>query len=326
LTQIAGDTTLQPATPARVCRMMTPSLRPTASSHTAELIPIGPFSLEAAATFGFGPTEGQPLGFDGAMRLAFPVDGGSGYAGAVLRQSAADQEITVELQTTKTADPERVLRQVARIISIDYDGNEFLRVGERDPVIGELQTRFPGHRPVLFHSPYEAAAWSIISARKPSAMAARTRTAISERLGHSFTLAGQTLHAFPQPDALSDLSNISGLDETKARRLLKIADAGAELQADVLKSRGPEDAFIYAQTLEGIGPFYASLIVLRATGFADAPLRIPEPRTLSYAAELYQNPQLSLARLSRLAENWGPFRTWCTVLIRIAASHAQKRF
>jgi DNA-3-methyladenine glycosylase II len=302
---------------------MTPSPRPTTSSHTAQLVPVGPFSLEAAATFGFGPTEGQPLRFDGAMRLAFPVDGGSGYAGAVLRQSAADQEITVELQSTKTADPELALKQIARIISIDYDGNEFLGVGERDRVIAELQTRFPGHRPVLFHSPYEAAAWSIISARKPSAAAARTRTAISERLGHSFTLAGQTVHAFPQPDALSDLTNFPGLDQTKARRLHKIADAGAELQADALKSRGPEDAFIYAQTLEGIGPFYASLIVLRATGFADAPLRIHEPRTLNYAAELYNDRQLSLERLTQLAENWRPFRTWSTVLIRIAAAHAK---
>ena len=300
---------------------MTPSPRPTTSPHTARLVPVGPFSLEAAATFGFGPTEGQPLGFDGAMRLAFPVDGGSGYAGAVLRQSAADQEITVELQSTKTADPELALKQIARIISIDYDGNAFLGVGERDRVIAELQTQFPGHRPVLFHSPYEAAAWSIISARRPSAIAARTRTAISERLGHSFTLAGQTVHAFPQPDALSDLTNFPGLDQTKARRLHKIADAGAQLQADALKSRGPEDAFIYAQTLEGIGPFYASLIVLRATGFADAPLRIPEPRTLNYAAELYGAQQLSLERLTQLAENWRPFRTWSTVLIRIAAAH-----
>ena len=181
------------------------------------------------------------------MRLAFPVDGGSGYAGAVLRQSAPNQEITVELQSTKTADPERALKQIARIISIDYDGNEFLGVGERDRVIAELQARFPGHRPVLFHSPYEAAAWSIISARKSSATAARTRTAISERLGYSFTLAGQTVDAFPQPDALSDLTNFPGLDQTKARRLEKIADAAAELQADALKSRGPEDAFIYAQ-------------------------------------------------------------------------------
>jgi len=304
---------------------MTPSPRPTTSSHLARLVPIGPFSLEAAATFGFGPTEGRPLRFDGAMRLAFPVDGGSGYAGAVLRQPAADQEITVELQSTKTADPELALKQIARIISIDYDGNEFLGVGERDRVIAELQSRFPGHRPVLFHSPYEAAAWSIISARKPSETAARTRTAISERLGHSFTLAGQTVHAFPQPDALSDLTDFPGLDQTKARRLLKIADAGAELQADALKSRGAADAFIYAQTLEGIGPFYASLIVLRATGFADAPLRIPEPRTLNYAAELYDARQLSLERLTQLAENWRPFRTWSTVLIRIAAAHKAQR-
>jgi DNA-3-methyladenine glycosylase II len=302
---------------------MTPSPRPTTSSHTARLVSVGPFSLEAAATFGFGPTEGQPLRFDGAMRLAFPVDGGSGYAGAVLRQSAADQEISVELQSTRTADPELALKQIARIISIDYDGNEFLGVGERDRVIAELQTRFPGHRPVLFHSPYEAAAWSIISARNPSATAARTRTAISERLGHSFTLAGQTVHAFPQPDALTDLTNFAGLDQTKARRLHKIADAAAELQADALKSRGSEDAFIYAQTLEGIGPFYASLIVLRAVGFADAPLRIAEPRTLNYAAGLYDTPQLSLEHLTQLAENWRPFRTWATVLIRIAVAHAK---
>ena len=95
------------------------------------------------------------------------------------------------------------------------------------------------------------------------------------------------------------------------------------MQADALKSRGPEDAFIYVQTLEGIGPFYASLIVLRATGFADAPLRIPEPRTLNYAAELYDAQQLSLERLTQLAENWRPFRTWSTVLIRIAAAHAK---
>jgi len=71
----------------------------------------------------------------------------------------------------------------------------------------------------------------------------------------------------------------------------------------------------------GIGPFYASLIVLRGTGFADAPLKIPEPRTLNYAAELYDAQQPSLEHLTQLAENWRPFRTWSTVLIRIAAAH-----
>jgi hypothetical protein len=77
--------------------------------------------------------------------------GATGYAGAVLRQSAADEKITVELHSTKTRDPELALKQNARIISVSYcNGNEFLGAGERDRVIAELQTRFPGHRPVLF--------------------------------------------------------------------------------------------------------------------------------------------------------------------------------
>ena len=50
--------------------------------------PLGRFSLRAAAAFGFGPTEGRPPTFDGAMRLAFCVDGGrrlrrGGAAGSV---------------------------------------------------------------------------------------------------------------------------------------------------------------------------------------------------------------------------------------------------
>jgi DNA-3-methyladenine glycosylase II len=38
-------------------------------------------------------------------------------------------------------------------------------VGERDPVVGEVQHRYPGLRPVGFWSPYEAAAWTIIGHR-----------------------------------------------------------------------------------------------------------------------------------------------------------------
>ncbi len=57
------------------------------------LTPRGPFSLKAAAEFGFGPTEGRVPAFDGVMRLAFAVDGGAGYAAATLRQSEPDAPV-----------------------------------------------------------------------------------------------------------------------------------------------------------------------------------------------------------------------------------------
>lgn len=114
----------------------------------SEIVPRGPFSLKGAAEFGSGPNAGRPPGFDGAMRLAFGVDGGSGYAGAVLRQEQPGGVVEVELQLREGADQHATLCQLARILSLDHDGEAFLTVGERDPVIGALQRAHPGQRPV----------------------------------------------------------------------------------------------------------------------------------------------------------------------------------
>jgi DNA-3-methyladenine glycosylase II len=293
-----------------------------------ELVPRGPFSLKAAAEFGFGPNEGRPALFDGTMRLAFPVDGDAGYAGAVLRQPSLDGPISVEMQTAGAADEDRALRQIARVLSLDQDGEEFLRVGDRDPVIGRLQRAHPGQRPVLFHSPYEGAAWSIISARRPARQAALVRATLSERLGETFELAGQTLHAFPQPAALAELvSETAGLNAEKVERLRGVARAtlAGDLDVERLHALGPEKAYEEVQRLKGLGPFYAGLVVLRASGFADAPLLIAEPKLLTRTAELYRLEQPpSLERFAEMADAWRPFRTWATVLIRLAGDRAAR--
>lgn len=296
-------------------------------SEPAELVPRGPFSLRAAGEFGFGPGEGRTPAFDGAMRLAFPVDGGNGYAGAVLRQFSADGPVSVELQTTEGGAPDVALRQVARIVSLDHDGEAFLGVGQRDPVIGALQRAHPGQRPVLFHSPYEGAAWSIISARRPATQAAGVLRALGEQLGARFQLAGETLHAFPQPERLLELApDTPGLHAEKAQRLRGLAQAAltGELAVDHLHQLGPERAYSAVQRLKGLGPFYAGLVVLRASGFADAMLSVAEPKLLAHTARFYGlDAPPSLKRFADIAEGWRPFRTWSCVLIRLAGDRAR---
>jgi len=293
--------------------------------HT--LIPRGRFSLRAAAEFGFGPNEGRPPPYDGAMRLAFAVDGGQGYAGAVLRQPAGDDggvELELELDA---GEPEAALAQVARIVSLDHDGAQFAAVGERDPVIGRLQAAHPGQRPVLFHSPYEACAWAIISARRPASQSVRVQTSIAQAYGASFELAGRTLHAFPQPDRLAELpDDTPGLNASKLERLRAIARAALAAELDVahLHALGAERAYVDVQRLKGIGPFYAGLVVLRASGFADAMLEVAEPKVLANAARVYGlDAPPSLEQFRAMADPWRPFRTWCTVLIRLAGDRAR---
>lgn len=293
-----------------------------------ELIPRGPFSLKGAAEFGFGPNEGRAPPFDGAMRLAFAVDGGRGYAGAVLRQPDTDGPVSVALETTGGADPDAALRQLARVVSLDHDGEAFVRVGRRDPVIGELQRAHPGQRPVLFHSPYEGAAWAIISARRPAAQAAGVRLALSRDLGATFELAGETVPAFPQPDVLSELApDTPRLHPEKVTRLRGLAQAAlaGDLDVEHLHELGPERAYEEIQRLKGLGPFYAGLVVLRASGFADAMLPVAEPKVLGHAGRLYGlDSAPSLDRFTEIAEAWRPFRTWATVLIRLAGNRGRR--
>src|SRR6266516_4533455 len=110
--------------------------------------PRGPFSLAEAGNFGFGQRI-DPT-WDGVLRFAFCVDGYRDQVGVEIRQEKAD-------------------------INCIVDGEAFLEIGRRDPVIGQLQAVAPGLRPPLFYSPYEAAAWSIISARRPARQMAEVR-------------------------------------------------------------------------------------------------------------------------------------------------------
>jgi DNA-3-methyladenine glycosylase II len=293
----------------------------TVEHETAQLPVSGEFSLRAAAAFGFGPHASR----DGVavMRLAFPVDGGRGYAGAVLRQQDEPYgPVTVELTLRDRAPAAPALAQVARIVSLDHDGAGFLGVGEQDPVLGELQRAHPGQRPVLFASPYEAAAWSIISTRRSAAQGRWVREELGTQLGESFELDGEVMHAFPQPEHLLGLGDrFEGLNLQKLTRLRSVAEAAllGDLDVPRLQGLGPDLAYAEVQRLDGIGPFYAGLIVVRASGFADALLQTPERHVLEHAARFYgRTVPPTLEWLAELAERWRPFRTWATVLIRVA--------
>jgi DNA-3-methyladenine glycosylase II len=290
------------------------------AQRTAELPVLGEFSLRAAAAFGFGPTAGSP---GDVLRLAFAVDGGRGYAGAVLRQpDEPSGPVSVQLTLRDRAPLEAAIAQVARVVSLDHDGTGFQRIGESDHVLGALQRAHPGQRPVLFYSPYEAAAWSIISARRPVAQGRRVRDDLAIQFGDSFELEGETLHAFPQPAHLVELGDrFPGLNFEKLTRLRSVAEAALEGELDVaaLQAMGPEAATLHVRRLNGIGPFYADVIVVRASGFADALLQTAEPKLLANAALLYGcTDEPTLEWLTALAERWRPFRTWATVLIRRA--------
>lgn len=285
---------------------------------TFTIQPDEPFSLAAAAGFGFGPNTGRPEPSGNEMRLAFVTDDMRHHAGVRLAQVPGGA-IAVTVDTE--ADPAAVLRQVRRILSLDHADGPWAGVGARDPVIGALQAEHAGLRPVLFHSPYEAAAWAIISARRYRGQAAAIRMRISAELGQTFTVGGAEIHAFPLPGQLLEAETIRSMAPNRVTWLHAVARAALDgaLDPALLASMEPAAALKHLQQLSGIGPAYATLILLRASGVTNV-LTFGEPRLADYVAHFYGTGPgpASQADLERISAGWCPFRTWAAVLIRVA--------
>jgi DNA-3-methyladenine glycosylase II len=282
---------------------------------TFTIVPRGPFSLAESIGFGFGQRDAAA---GEVMRLAFCVDGYRHQAGVEVRQDEAGVHGTIHGPGTAAA---AVQGQVARVLSLDYDAAGFVRAGQRDPVLGTVQKAAPGLRPPLFYSPYEAAAWAVLSTRRPPGQMMAVRDRLGRAHGAVFDLAGQQLAALPTPAQLLRVTSFPGIPADRLDRLHGVARAAQEgrLDAGHLLTLGPEEAMVRLREIPGIGPFYSALIVIRATGFADV-LPASEPKLLSLVGQLYGHAgPVSGEELGALAEPWKPFRTWAAVLIRAAA-------
>jgi DNA-3-methyladenine glycosylase II len=277
----------------------------------------GPFSLAAAASFGFGPSTGRPFPDASVMRLAFVADDLRHHVGVALTQHS-DGSLAAEV--SGDAEIGAAEAQIRRILSIDTDVAGWLAAGQADPVLGAVQAANPGLRPVLFHSPYEAAAWSVLSQRRQRVQAIALRGRLCEAAGVTFDLAGQSEAAFPLPERLLEISEFRGIEEARLARLHGVASAAlaGELDATSLRALPAGEAMAGLQRIKGLGPVYSMLVYLRSTGVTDG-LASGEPRLASCLKHYYGLASTpDAAELERIAEPWRPFRTWAGVLFRAA--------
>lgn len=278
---------------------------------TFDLTPRGPFSLDEARRFlgGFAVAIGCAPGPGGRVELAFPLERTWEPVGASLYER--DGRLLVDAYGS---DPEAVAEQTARIFSLDVDATDFPEVGRRDPVVAALQRRYPGLRPVLFFSPYEAAVWALLSQRTQMLQAERIKRRMAETLGEPVRIDGSELHAFPGPRVLRDVPFVQGVPRPKIPWLQGIGEAALLGALDARRLRGlqPEEALAQLRKLPGVGPFSAGLILIRGVGTQDL-LPPVEPRLAQAIPAAYG----AGARLEKVSQTWRPWRSWVTLLLRM---------
>ncbi len=302
------------------------------------IAPAGDFSLAASIDFlaGFTPIGylqkgADPGAGDDVLRLAFGVERHPISAGVAVRQGSSGvvlAEVDDVAGGSESQIDHDVLRgQIARILSLDVDATGLETALGRDQQARELLARLPGLRPVCFASPYEAAAWAVLSQRVQRVQAARTRLRIAQELGTQHVVAGQPVAAFPRPEVLQDAAGLTGLTpEVKVHRLRAVAQAALDgvLDGERLRAMDPDDAIAALCAIDGIGPFSAELILVRGAGHPD---RFPqhEGRLHQEMSAVYGVPKDDVAQLALIAQRWAPFRSWVSFFYRSQAGQRPGR-
>ena len=261
------------------------------------------------------------------MRMAFCLDGYRTPVGVALTQDEHGVHGVISAPSSGPPPPEpQVAAHTARILSLDVDARPYEEVAARDPVVAPVLAAAPGLRPPLFHSPYEAAAWCVLSLRWNARQAASVRERLSRAHGTVLDVAGEELAAFPTPAQLLAVEAFPGIPPVKLERLHAVAQAAADglLDAERLRHLDPGEAMAQLRELPGIGPFSAALIQIRSTGVTDVPVA-DEPRLAEIVGRRYglAGPA-SGAELARIGEGWRPFRTWVSVLLRAASGRVEE--
>lgn len=276
------------------------------------MIPDGPFDLEnQTAHFGGWPRLGE------GVVLAFPVEGWRSSAAVVMRQERDGIDGDVHGAADDTV-AQRAWQQALATVSLDVDGSGFADVGRRDPVIGRLQSEFKNLRPVLFHSPFEAACAFLIGHRITILQTRRIRQQMAESAGATIAVDGHHFRAFPDPHALLKMAEFPGVSSVKIERLHAAARAALDgrLDREHLRSLPEAEALKELRTLPGVGEFFAQAILMRGAGLVDAVTDDDlTPRAIQLLYGLKERP--TEAQVRKRAQAWRPFRMWAVVLLNV---------
>ena len=187
---------------------------------------------------------------------------------------------------------------------------EFESLLERDPVVAELNDRFPGLRPVLQPDLLTALIRSISAQQVNLRWAATTRRRLAERFGVRHKVAGTEVFSF-------DAGRLAGAGIQEIRELqfttrkaeyitgLAVEIVSGRLDQDELQEMADEDVIDRLMGLRGIGRWTAEWIMARTLGrpvVVAGDLGVRKAVGAAYLSE----PLPSEEEVRRATEHWGP--------------------
>ena len=222
-----------------------------------------------------------PVGLAGElMSTAFvrAVRLGETWTGFELRWSGSVDAPRLLVSTPgdrRTRALEAAVAEVERLCGLGLDLEAFYGVAKDDPVLGPLLPRLWGLRPTLSPDPLEALVTSVCAQQITLVFAFAVRARLVRRFGTPVTVAGHTVHGFPDATCLArarvaDLRRLQ-LTTRKAEYVIALARQVVRGAIDLraLGSRSNDEVIQALTAMRGFGRWTAEWFLARHLGRGD---------------------------------------------------------
>lgn len=295
---------------------------------SGQLIPVAPFDFAQSLRFigGFGPSAGEQTLADRTLTRAVLIDerpvvfelaDASGPGGPLLRYTlhAADP---IDAAAQRAAED-----RIAFFLSLSDDLRPFYALAEGDPVFEPIVRKLHGYHQVKFPTPFENAAWAVLTQRNSMAIARGLKQRLTERYGASLELGGVMYWAFPSAQALAQADSAELFDMLPAMRraeyLQRAAIAFAGADEGWLRTAPYEQAEAWLRAIKGVGAWSASFILLRGLGRTER-LPLGEEKMLAAASRAYGGGRaIAQAEAERIAARYGAYQGYWAHYLRVGA-------
>ncbi|MBD0329009.1 MAG: DNA-3-methyladenine glycosylase 2 family protein [Thermoleophilia bacterium] len=202
---------------------------------------------------------------------AFGRDPASLWDDGGLHRAIAARDVRIEAAPggvrVEPAD-EVVLPVIRHLLGLAFDLDGFRALAGRDPVLGPLEQRLRGFRPMLVPDPWEMLVGSITAQQVSLVAATAVRRRLVERFGRPVGVAW----AFPPPEAIASVAPDElvaiGFSRRKAEYVLAAARSASSLT--VLRGLPDDEVKERLVRLRGIGEWTADWFLARHLGRARA--------------------------------------------------------
>ena len=290
------------------------------------LTPKAPFDYAKSIAFinGFGPMAGEQTMAGLALTKAVFVDGQVVVFDIAPAGDVEQPRLSYTLHAERPLDAATERAAADRIgffLSIHDDLAPFYALAEDDPVFAPIVKRLRGYHQVKFLTPFEIAAWAVLTQRNSMPIARNLKRALVERYGAPLEVAGKTYWAFPEARTLAEADGgalydlLPNLRRAEYLQAVAIAFSGADEQW--LRSAPYADVLAWLRAIKGIGEWSAGFILLRGLGRTEQ-FPTGERKLGAIASKLYgQGRKLSEDSIRDIASRYGQYQGYWAHYMRV---------